>query len=138
MRIFLEIKTIHNIFNISEFSISNSPWIVAARGTGRINKAPTRSTIQRFLMRTKLTILLLISQLLMFMMTPQLNKTVIRMMLIIREHWNAWEMMKTLPEVSSRKKTFFKCFQMYFSFGWFKVKGYNLSLLVAMYIWNIA
>ena len=82
-----------------------SPLTVARRGRGSMQKAPSRSTIQRCWIRMKLTILLLISQLLMLKITILLAATVRVMMMIINAHWNVCEMRKIFLVFSSSLST---------------------------------
>ena len=73
--------------------------MVAANGDGRIRQAPQRSTIQRFLMMTNVTILFLMSLLMMLMMTLQLVMMLTRRMTTMTPHWSGCEKRKTGPEV---------------------------------------
>ena len=73
----------------SRSQFDKSPLKVAARGTGRMSIAPTVSTIQRFLINTKLTILLLISLLRMLSTMLMLVTTVMKRMIKMTEHCRA-------------------------------------------------
>ena len=75
------------------------PLIVAANGAGRIRQAPHKSTMQRFLIMTKVTILFLISLLMMLMITLQLVIILTRRMKTITLHCKGWEKRKTAPLV---------------------------------------
>ena len=86
----------HMLFNLNIF---NSPLMVAASGEGRIRQAPQRSTMQRFLIMTNVTMLFLMSLLMILMMTLQLVMMLIRRMTTMTPHWSGCENRNTGPDV---------------------------------------
>ena len=85
----------HMLFNLN----INSPLMVAASGEGRIRQAPQRSTMQRFLIMTNVTMLFLMSLLMILMMTLQLVMMLIRRMTTMTPHWSGCENRNTGPDV---------------------------------------
>ena len=75
------------------------PFTVATRGAGSTKQAPHRSTMQRFLIMTNVTMLFLISLLMIFMITLQLVRTLARIISAITPHWKGLEKIKTAPLV---------------------------------------
>ena len=70
-------------------SFVSLPLKVAARGTGSMSIAPTVSTMQRFLIKRKLTICLLISLFRILSTMLMLVTTVMKRMMRMSEHWRA-------------------------------------------------
>ena len=73
--------------------------MVAASGEGRMRQAPQRSTMQRFLIMTNVTMLFLMSLLMILMMTLQLVMMLIRRMATMTPHWSGCENRNTGPDV---------------------------------------
>ena len=78
-----------------------SPLMVAASGAGSTRQAPHRSTMQRFLMRTKVTMLFLMSLLVILRITLQLVTILISSMRTMTAHCRGCENMNTAPLVRS-------------------------------------
>ena len=75
--------------------------MVAASGAGSTRQAPHRSTMQRFLMRTKVTMLFLMSLLVILRITLQLVTILISSMRTMTAHCRGCENMNTAPLVRS-------------------------------------
>ena len=86
--------------------------MVAANGEGRMRQAPQRSTMQRFLIMTKVTMLFLMSLLMILMMTLQFAMMLISRMTTMTPHCSGWENRNTGPEVlvDSEEKKMKKAF----------------------------
>ena len=75
--------------------------MVAASGAGSTRQAPHRSTMQRFLMSTKVTMLFLMSLLVILRITLQLVTILISSMRTMTAHCRGCENMNTAPLVRS-------------------------------------
>ncbi len=65
---------------------SQTPFAVANKGTGSTTQAPMRSTMQRFLMSRKLTVLIFSWHIQMLWITSTLHTTAVMMMAAITMH----------------------------------------------------